>query len=84
MDVILIPKFLWCPLKVYLFSIFITAVGKFLRQEGFIIHSCKILSWFMGDYTSRRSVDWILNLLTTYTHHSELQVITALSLISVI
>jgi hypothetical protein len=27
-------------------------------------------------------MDWILDLLTTYTHHSELQVITALSLVS--
>jgi hypothetical protein len=29
-------------------------------------------------------VDWWTDLLTTYTHHSELQVITALSLVSVI
>jgi hypothetical protein len=30
----------------------------------------------------RRGVDWWIDLLTTYTHHSELPVITALSLIS--
>jgi hypothetical protein len=30
----------------------------------------------------RRGMDWILDLLNTYTHHSELQVITAPSLIS--
>jgi hypothetical protein len=29
----------------------------------------------------RRDMDWWLDLLTTYTHHSELKVITALSLI---
>jgi hypothetical protein len=34
--------------------------------------------------TVRRGMDWILDLLTTYTHHSELQAITALSLISTI
>jgi hypothetical protein len=28
-----------------------------------------------------RGMNWILGLLTTYTHHSELHVITALSLI---
>jgi hypothetical protein len=39
-----------------------------------------ILSRFRGDY--RRSMDWWMDLLTTYTHHSELQVITALLLIS--
>jgi hypothetical protein len=30
----------------------------------------------------RWGMDWWMDLLTTYTHHSELQVITALSLIS--
>jgi hypothetical protein len=35
---------------------------------------------FRGD--CRRGMDWILDLLTTYTRHSELQVITALSRIS--
>jgi hypothetical protein len=35
---------------------------------------------FMCDYL--RDLDWILDLLTTYTHHSKLQVITALLLIS--
>jgi hypothetical protein len=29
----------------------------------------------------RRGMDWILGLLTTYTHHSERHIITALSLI---
>jgi hypothetical protein len=41
-----------------------------------------ILSRFGGDY--RRGSDWRMDLLTTYTHHSELQVITALSLISIL
>jgi hypothetical protein len=36
----------------------------------------------MRDY--RRGMDWWMDLLTTYTHHSELQVITALSLISTV
>jgi hypothetical protein len=39
-----------------------------------------ILPRFRGDY--RRGMDWWMDLLTTCTHHSELQVITALSLIS--
>jgi hypothetical protein len=39
-----------------------------------------ILSWFTCGY--RQGMDWWIDLLTTYTHHSELQVITALSLIS--
>jgi hypothetical protein len=33
-------------------------------------------------YNYRRGSDWWVDLLTTYTYHSELQVITALSLIS--
>jgi hypothetical protein len=33
----------------------------------------------MDDY--RRGMDWWMDLLTTYTYHPELQVITALSLI---
>jgi hypothetical protein len=46
-------------------------------------HSIKILSRFRGcDY--RRGMDWRMGLLNSYTHHSELQVITALSLISTI
>jgi hypothetical protein len=32
----------------------------------------------------RRGMDWWMDLLTTYTHHSELQVITALSLIPIL
>jgi hypothetical protein len=40
----------------------------------------KILWRFMCDY--RRGMDWWMNLLTTYTHDSELQAITALSVIS--
>jgi hypothetical protein len=40
-------------------------------------------SLLSGDIPHLNScVDWILDLLTTYTHHSELQVITALLLIS--
>jgi hypothetical protein len=39
-----------------------------------------ILPRFMGDY--RRGMDWWMDLLNTCTHHLELQVITALSLIS--
>jgi hypothetical protein len=38
-----------------------------------------ILSRLRGDY--RRGIHWWTHLLTTYTHHSELQIITALSLI---
>jgi hypothetical protein len=38
------------------------------------------LSRFRSD--CRRGMDWILDLLTTWTHHSELQLITAPSLIS--
>jgi hypothetical protein len=34
----------------------------------------------MCDY--RRGMDWLMDLLTTYTHHPEPQIITALSLIS--
>jgi hypothetical protein len=38
------------------------------------------LSRFRGDY--RRGMDWWMDLLTTYTHHSELQALIVLSLIS--
>jgi hypothetical protein len=42
--------------------------------------SFKYIVTILGcDY--RRGMDWILDILTTYTHHTELQVITALSLI---
>jgi hypothetical protein len=42
-----------------------------------------MLSRIIGcDY--RRAIDWWMYLLTTYTHYSELQVLTALSLISTI
>jgi hypothetical protein len=37
------------------------------------------MSWFRGGY--KRGMDWWMDLLTTYTHHLELQVITALLLI---
>jgi hypothetical protein len=40
--------------------------------------------WFCHDYVCdyRSCLDWRIDLLTTYTHHSEPHVITALSLIS--
>jgi hypothetical protein len=41
-----------------------------------------VLSRFLCNY--RRSLDWWIDLLTTYTHPSELQVITVLSLITAI
>jgi hypothetical protein len=44
--------------------------------------SILILSRFRGDY--RWGMDWWMDLLTIYTHRSELQLITALSLISTI
>jgi hypothetical protein len=34
------------------------------------------------EWDYRRDMDWWIDLLTTYTHHSELHIITALSLIS--
>jgi hypothetical protein len=37
---------------------------------------------YLGVCDYRRSMDWMLGLLTTCIHHSELQVITAVSLIS--
>jgi hypothetical protein len=37
---------------------------------------------YLGVNDYRWAIDWWTNLLTTYKHHSELQVITALSLIS--
>jgi hypothetical protein len=43
------------------------------------IFACNVLLRFRGDY--RRGLDWWVDLLTTYTYNSELQVITALSLI---
>jgi hypothetical protein len=36
----------------------------------------------LGVCDYRRGMDWILDILTTCTHHSGLQVVTALSLIS--
>jgi hypothetical protein len=42
----------------------------------------KILSLFMCEY--RQGMDWWMDLLKTYTHHSKLQVITGLSLISIL
>jgi hypothetical protein len=39
-------------------------------------------AWFRGDYTRR--MDWWMDLFTTYTRQSELEVFTALSLISTI
>jgi hypothetical protein len=44
------------------------------QKSAFILLRCR------GD--RRRGMDWRLDLLSTYTHDSELQVITALSLIS--
>jgi hypothetical protein len=41
-----------------------------------------LLSWFRGDH--RWCLDWWMDLLTTYTHDSELQALTTLSLISTI
>jgi hypothetical protein len=43
-------------------------------------YACYILSRFMCDH--RRGVDCWIVLLTTYTHHSELQAVTVLELIS--
>jgi hypothetical protein len=45
--------------------------------ENMSLNCCHV---FRGDY--RRNMDWWMDLLTTYTNHSELQVIAALSLIS--
>jgi hypothetical protein len=50
---------------------------KDCRENIYILY---ILSRFKGDY--RRGKDWWMDLLTTYTHNSELQVITMLSPIS--
>jgi hypothetical protein len=50
------------------------------RQFTFVNSVNFILSPFRGDY--RQVMDRWMDLLTTYTHHSELQVITVLSLIS--
>jgi hypothetical protein len=59
------------------------SLNKF-RQLVLIVewkgHVLITLSQFLCDY--RRGVNWWMYLLTDYTHHSELQVITALSLIS--
>jgi hypothetical protein len=41
-----------------------------------------VLSRFREDY--RQGGDWRLDLLTTFAHHSELQVITALPLLSTV
>jgi hypothetical protein len=49
-----------------------SSVHKWSWRKYFHIYGC--------DY--RRVMDWWMNLLITYTHHTELQVITALSLIS--
>jgi hypothetical protein len=46
-----------------------------------IIHSLFITVTFLGCVTIRRGMDWILDLLITYTHYSELRAITAPSLI---
>jgi hypothetical protein len=45
-----------------------------------VYHAVDIVTYLMCDY--RRGLDWWMDLLTTYTHHSEVQIITTLSLIS--
>jgi hypothetical protein len=47
-----------------------------------MIHFNIVMCRSVCDY--RRSMDWILDLLSTYTHDSELEAITASSLISTI
>jgi hypothetical protein len=42
------------------------------------LRNVKYCHLYVCDY--RRGLYWILDLLSTYTHHSELQVITALPL----
>jgi hypothetical protein len=50
-----------------------------MHNMSSIVSYNKILSRFRDDYN--RGLDWSMDLLTTYTDDSELQVITALSLI---
>jgi hypothetical protein len=49
-----------------------------------LLPNLNILSRVLGCVTIRLGMDWILVLLTTYTHHSELHVIAALSRICTI
>jgi hypothetical protein len=46
----------------------------------YILTTTDIVTFWGCGY--RRGMDWRINLLTTYTHHSQLQAILALSLIS--
>jgi hypothetical protein len=53
---------------------------QFMLLAQYSLIGAKILSRFRGDYT--RGMDKWMDLLTTYTHHPQLQLITALPLIS--
>jgi hypothetical protein len=54
---------------------------KETTREHLAVHGSITLSRVGCYVTYRRVPDWAIDLLTPYTHHSELQVITALSLI---
>jgi hypothetical protein len=71
--------------KGYRFLVYLDASEKqFCRGVNFLVKYTTddiniVMCIWCCDY--RRGMDWIFGLLTTYTHHSELHVITALSLI---
>jgi hypothetical protein len=48
--------------------------------KDYIAYNDTVISEIRGDYA--RDMEWCMDLLTAYTHNLELQVITALSLIS--
>jgi hypothetical protein len=63
----------------------VNVFATFLRlQESGFRHHVQILSCFRGICDDRRDMDWWMDLLTTYTHDLEVQVITVLLLISTI
>jgi hypothetical protein len=86
--------FSWCPsvskplFSIILFlswssvlsSVYVSFPQLLLKLLYNLCELCHIVIFLGCDY--RQDLDWWLDLLTTYTHHLEIQVITALSLIS--
>jgi hypothetical protein len=71
-----------CSIIIIIIIIIITDMDMKFRIHTYFISviTWTIYSRFMCDY--RRVMDWWMDSLTIYTFHSELQIITALSLIS--
>jgi hypothetical protein len=55
-----------------------------LLDQKILVHINIIYCHDLGVCDYRQGMDWWMDLLTTYIHHLELQVITAISLISIL